>query len=194
MAVSSVLCALTLAFLVLFSKAVQDNHSSKLSKVFPVFVETEFGPAGCHDCIIKAVGITQIRLLESDANYRLYWVDGHQDIEHSFLWHCGTIQFCDAPMRILQTYRPESFRAVGHYQIPDPRFAIESEISIYQWADELAPEKFMTKDTISNSHFEQSTQHRQAFLTKQELDISVFFENDRNLSPPWTRKSDRDRQ
>lgn len=188
MSISSVFCALTLAFQLLFSKTVQDKDASKLSGVFTVFVETDFGPAGCHDCIVRAVGITQIHLLESNAEFRLYRVEGHQDIANSYFWHCGTRTLCKAPLERSQSYWAVILRAMGHSRILHPAIAIESERSIYQWAYKLNSENLMTLGP-----FEQSTQHWPEFLTKQEVDNSLFFDKEEKLSPPWTTKSVRDR-
>nr|CCA22266.1 AlNc14C148G7453 [Albugo laibachii Nc14] len=43
----------------------------------------------CHECLVRAVGVRQIRLLESNEKYGLYWLEGHLNILNMLKFWCA---------------------------------------------------------------------------------------------------------
>nr|CCA21991.1 CHXC21 [Albugo laibachii Nc14] len=99
------LCALTLAVLISSSKTFQDNDMSFLSGVLSVSPGRNNQFTTCHNCIVRAVGINQLRLIKSTADFRMYWFTGHPDIPTAYIWHCNVRTICTSYQAYLRYSR-----------------------------------------------------------------------------------------
>nr|CCA22549.1 CHXC25 [Albugo laibachii Nc14] len=71
----------------------------------------------CHACLVRSVGITQLRLLEANDDYKHYWVEGHSNILEAFMFHCNTAKLCRRSKQSPQTFRHADLKAGGGHHI-----------------------------------------------------------------------------
>nr|CCA22265.1 AlNc14C148G7453 [Albugo laibachii Nc14] len=59
------------------------------SKAYDIYTQTNTNHPACHECLVRAVGVRQIRLLESNEKYGLYWLEGHLNILNMLKFWCA---------------------------------------------------------------------------------------------------------
>lgn len=60
--------------------------------------------SSCHDCLVRSLSITQIRLLEANNAFRLYWIEGHSDVLSVILSYCLSMKICKLSNQLQHTY------------------------------------------------------------------------------------------
>ena len=88
---------------------VVDERAPVTSGVFFFTVPRINGYSLGHECLVRAVGIKQLILLESNRNFRVYWLEDCSDIMINYDFHCESRATC----RIL-LQSASSFSAYRH--------------------------------------------------------------------------------
>ncbi|CCI49694.1 unnamed protein product [Albugo candida] len=134
--------------------------------------------ASCHKCIVRAVGITQIRLLKSDPENRIYWIEGTTDIERAFVFNCNHRKLCTLSTKSLESYIPDYYfitdrlksTTVMHRQTKN-----YVEKSIFHWSQLVISKKYEIQTAKLEIYTEESHQEHNAYLWKQSRILEALF-------------------
>ena len=91
-----------LALLLSIEMATQQRFKSTLSGIFAVHDQTD-DFSYCHDCLVRSVGILQIRLVVVNGKNRLYWVEGYGNMTRDFVYKCLSTRYCYTHRNVVQS-------------------------------------------------------------------------------------------
>ena len=170
-------CTILLAY-ISFAETNQYKRASSLSGIISVLTGTERKSLACHECLIRAVGIKQMRLIKSNAEHRLYWVEGHLDILQMFLSHCISPQLCNIFTGLPEKLTPDELELHGRQQVTyemnrGQPFLFEK--GSFQLAEVVSSSKLVTFDAELGIHHQQKHKDSIACIRKQQHDLTVFF-------------------
>lgn len=143
--------------------------------------------AACHECLVRAVRVMNLYVLQSNAVYRLYHAVGQSNMLESFLFECNTALSCMITTDVLPIWNlgVQVVQAIGHqdndmhrmYVLPanDVKYHMNQ---CYRYAvSSMEIKEAAMRRAVS----QQRNQQTEAFVRKYDSRSLIFFQN---LEPP----------
>nr|CCA24846.1 AlNc14C262G9825 [Albugo laibachii Nc14] len=151
-----------------------DESASVISGLIFLKAPRKDGILSGHECLVRAVGITQIIFLESNTNYMVYWLEGHRDIEKHYAFDCENVH-----TSYISTESHISYSAYRQIiLLTNSMVQHEAEQGSHELARNIYAGRWMIENAETRAHPIETELKLQSLLRREDSNIKVLFGRD----------------